>query len=152
MVDIHALDELRNAKLNSVIMVADINRMKVINDKYGHLNGDLAIRATADAFKKHSPEGWLFGRYGGDEFIAVGPCTSTENIEKNLRRLSESMSEEFKSLNLNFLLHASVGYTVIEPGDDESIADYIERADKYMYAEKEKYHKYIDSLSEEPGK
>ena len=138
--------------LKSILVFADIDRMKTINDKYGHLNGDLAIRATADAFKKHSPEGWLFGRYGGDEFIAVGPCTSTENIEKNLRRLSESMSEEFKSLNLNFLLHASVGYTVIEPGDDESIADYIERADKYMYAEKEKYHKYIDSLSEEPGK
>ena len=62
------------------------------------------------------------------------------------------MSEEFKSLNLNFLLHASVGYTVIEPGDDAAIADYIERADKYMYAEKEKYHKYMDSLSEEPVK
>lgn len=136
----------------SILVFADIDRMKTINDKYGHLNGDLAIRATADAFKNHSPEEWLFGRYGGDEFIAVGPCDSTENIEKNLKHLSESMSEEFKSLNLNFLLHASVGYTVIEPGDDAAIADYIERADKYMYAEKEKYHKYIDSLSEEPGK
>ena len=33
----------------------------------------------------------------------------------------------------------------------ETIADYIDRADKYMYAEKEKYHQYIDSL-EKPGK
>ena len=142
----------KNENKKSILVFADIDRMKTINDKYGHLNGDLAIRATADAFKNHSPEEWLFGRYGGDEFIAVGPCDSTENIEKNLKHLSESMSEEFKSLNLNFLLHASVGYTVIEPGDDAAIADYIERADKYMYAEKEKYHKYMDSLSEEPGK
>ena len=61
------------------------------------------------------------------------------------------MTAEFKSLNLTFLLHASIGYTVIEPGDDASIDDYIERADRYMYAEKEKYHQYIDSL-EKPGK
>ena len=57
------------------------------------------------------------------------------------------MSAEFKSLNLAFVLHASVGYTIIEPGDDATIDDYIERADKYMYAEKEKYHKYLDSLT-----
>ena len=37
------------------------------------------------------------------------------------------------------------GYAVIEPGDEGTINDYISRADKYMYAEKEKYHKFIDS-------
>ena len=142
----------KEANEKSLLVFADIDRMKTINDKYGHLNGDLAIRATADAFKKNSPDEWLFGRYGGDEFIAVGPCPSTETIEQLIRKISEAMSEEFKSLNLAFMLHASVGYTVIEPGDDATIADYIERADKYMYAEKEKYHKYIDSLTAESQK
>lgn len=136
----------------SLLVFADIDRMKTINDKYGHLNGDLAIRATADAFKKNSPDEWLFGRYGGDEFIAVGPCPETDTIEQLLRQISESMNNEFKSLNLAFMLHASIGYTVIEPGDDATIADYIDRADKYMYAEKEKYHKYIDSLTAESQK
>ena len=135
----------------SLLLFADIDRMKTINDKYGHLNGDLAIKATADAFKKYAPDGWLFGRYGGDEFIAVGPCPSEDDIDKILKHASKSMTAEFKSLNLTFLLHASIGYTVIEPGDDASIDDYIERADRYMYAEKEKYHQYIDSL-EKPGK
>ena len=142
----------KEANEKSLLVFADIDRMKTINDKYGHLNGDLAIRATADAFKKNSPDEWLFGRYGGDEFIAVGPCPSTETIEQLIRKISEAMSEEFKSLNLAFMLHASVGYTVIEPGDDATIADYIDRADKYMYAEKEKYHKYIDSLTAESQK
>ena len=45
------------------------------------------------------------------------------------------------------MLHASIGYAVIEPGDDLPIDEYIDRADKYMYAEKEKYHKYIDSIN-----
>jgi len=142
----------KEANEKSLLVFADIDRMKTINDKYGHLNGDFAIRATADAFKKYSPDEWLFGRYGGDEFIAVGPCPSEEDIGQILKHISESMSEEFKSLNLSFPLHASVGYTIIEPGDDASIGNYIERADKYMYAEKEKYHKYIDSLTAESEK
>ena len=130
----------------SILVFADIDRMKTINDVYGHLNGDFAIRATAEAFKNNSPKDWLFGRYGGDEFIAVGPYP--DSIDELIRQISESMSRDFKELNLSFVLHASIGYAVIEPADDAAIDDYIDRADKYMYSEKEKYHKYIDSLNQ----
>ena len=136
----------------SILVFADIDRMKTINDVYGHLNGDIAIKATAEAFKNNSPEGWLFGRYGGDEFIAVGPCPEAGTIDQLIKQISESMNTEFKSLNLSFMLHASIGYAVIEPGDDASIDDYIDIADKYMYAAKEKFHKYLDSLGSPDGK
>ncbi len=136
--------------LKSILVFADIDRMKTINDVYGHLNGDFAIKATAEAFKSCSPGEWLFGRYGGDEFIAVGPCPESDMIEQLIRQISESMTREFNSLNLAFILHASIGYTVIGPDDELSIDDYIDRADKYMYAEKEKYHEYIDSVSHLP--
>ena len=131
--------------MKSILVFADIDRMKTINDVYGHLNGDFAIKATAEAFRSCSPDEWIFGRYGGDEFIAVGPYPESDSIEQLIRRISEAMTREFKSLNLSFKLHASIGYAVIEPGDDDTIDHYIDRADKYMYAEKEKYHKLIDS-------
>ena len=131
----------------SILVFADIDRMKTINDVYGHLNGDFAIKATAETFKSCSPEGWLFGRYGGDEFIAVGPLPESEDIEQLIKKLSDTMNSALKALNLAFTLHASIGYTVIEPGEALSIDDYIDRADKNMYAEKEKYHKYLDSVA-----
>lgn len=133
--------------LKSILVFADIDRMKTINDVYGHLNGDLAIKATAEVFKKNSPQEWLFGRYGGDEFIAVGPYPEDGSIEDLIRKISEAMSGEIKAMNLAFILHASIGFAVVEPGDDLTIDGYIDTADKYMYAEKEKYHKYIDSLT-----
>ena len=133
--------------LKSILVFADIDRMKTINDVYGHLNGDLAIKATAEVFKKNSPQEWLFGRYGGDEFIAVGPYPEDGSIEDLIRKISEAMSGEIKAMNLAFILHASIGFAVVEPGDDLTIDAYIDTADKYMYAEKEKYHKYIDSLT-----
>ncbi|MBO4591944.1 MAG: GGDEF domain-containing protein [Eubacterium sp.] len=130
----------------SILVFADVDRMKAINDVYGHLNGDLAIKATAETFMTYAPDDWLFGRYGGDEFIAVGPCPE-QDIDQMMKKLSESMSMRFRSLNLAFMLHASVGYTVIEPGDNGTIEDYINRADKSMYEEKEKIHKLMDSMN-----
>ena len=130
----------------SILVFADIDRMKTINDVYGHLNGDFAIKATAEAFRKHSPSDWLFGRYGGDEFIGVGSYPEEESMEDLIKRISEAMSKEFEALNLAFVLHASIGYAIIEPEQEDTIEMYIQRADKYMYVEKEKYHKYIDSI------
>ena len=138
--------EQKAKKQRTILVFADIDRMKTINDVYGHLNGDFAIKATAEAFKKHSPDGWLFGRYGGDEFIAVGPCKNLDKIESSIKKLTDEMSAEFKSLNLSFMLHASIGYAIIEPEDEGTINDYIDRADKSMYEEKEKIHKIMDSI------
>lgn len=70
----------REGKLGSMIF-ADINRMKLINDKYGHLQGDIAICTVADAIKMTLPEGWIAVRFGGDEFIMVGECKNKEEAE-----------------------------------------------------------------------
>ena len=129
----------------SVLVFTDIDRMKTINDVYGHLNGDLAIKATADAFQKFSPNDWIFGRYGGDEFIAVGECVSEESIPMELKAIKANMTEYFKTLNLSFALHASMGYTVIEPDDEGKIEDYIKKADDSMYQEKKRVHELMDA-------
>ena len=129
----------------SILAFADIDRMKTINDVYGHLNGDLAIKATADAFQKFSPKGWIFGRYGGDEFIAVGTCDNPNSIDAEIKNIVNSMFDYFSTLNLSFKLHASIGYTIISPDEEGTIEDYIKRADESMYAEKERIHKIMDS-------
>lgn len=139
-------EQKKNGK-KSILVFADIDRMKTINDVYGHLNGDLAIKATAEAFMKFAPKDWLFGRYGGDEFIGVGSLSDDTNVTESLNKLSDEMSKEFKSLNLAFMLHASLGYAIIEPGDEGTIDDYIDLADKSMYIEKEKMHQFMDLIN-----
>ena len=54
---------MRNTNRNSVIMVADINRMKGINDKYGHLQGDTAIKIVASVIKASIPTEWKAVRW-----------------------------------------------------------------------------------------
>lgn len=128
----------------SVLLFSDIDCMKKINDGYGHLNGDIAIKATADAMRKSLPEGWLFGRYGGDEFVAVGEIPDEKLIMMQKENLAKSMKAYIADANLSFRLSASVGFTVIHPEDEGTIDDFIRYADESMYAEKEKAHKRIE--------
>ena len=129
----------------SVLLFADIDKMKDINDNYGHLNGDLAIKATADALRDSlSGSDWLFGRYGGDEFVAVG---SPEGFNGNVTGIQiyvlKGMEAYINSLNLSFVLSVSVGYCVIEPDDNSEIDDYVKIADDSMYDQKQIAHRKL---------
>ena len=132
-----------------LLLFADINCMKVINDEYGHINGDLAIQVTARALRKATPENWLFGRYGGDEFIAVGLSRPDKTIEYYRKRFSDELARMIKRLKVSFPLSASLGFYYIRPDDTSSITDYISRADASMYKEKERAHREMEALKKQ---
>lgn len=66
---------------------ADCNRLKMINDTYGHIVGDEYLRMTALLFKVVLPESTKVFRVGGDEFIIVMPNTSAEQTKEQISRL-----------------------------------------------------------------
>ncbi len=144
--DIYSYIENSKKKKNTIVLLfADINYMKYINDIYGHLNGDTAIKATAEAMREALSEGWLFGRYGGDEFIAVGHCDD-QDVETLRQEISDSIRESIESMKLSFPLSVSVGCCIINPNDNGTIDDYIRIADDSMYEEKEKAHERLAPL------
>ena len=128
---------------DDIHIFADINFMKKINDGYGHLNGDLAIKATARALRNALSEDWLFGRYGGDEFIAVGPGEPTIDIDKYRADFAAAMNDMITNLKLSFELSASLGYCIIAPDNVGYIGDFIRIADTSMYEEKQRMHKLL---------
>lgn len=149
------LDYCKREKKNNkvVLMFADINCMKYINDEYGHLKGDLAIKATAEALRKAVSDKWMFGRFGGDEFIAVGLCEDETELEKLRDNISISINDTIEGMNLSLPLSVSVGYHLISPDDDGTIDDYIRKADESMYEEKQKAHElFWAQIKEENSK
>ena len=134
------LDELRRANRNSVIMVADINRMKVINDKFGHLQGDTAIKIVASVIKSTVPKEWKAVRYGGDEYVIIGEYEASEDMEKIKKELIEKVKRVAQDLDMPFKLSISVGYVIIDTDDHLGNEEYFRMADEAMYEMKQIAH------------
>ncbi len=135
------LDELRQKKKRSVIMVADINRMKVINDKYGHLQGDTAIRIVANAIKTAVPKPWKAVRYGGDEYVIIGESGSSKDMEAVKEAILANVRKNSEDLLLPYKLSVSVGYVLIDPENNLKNEEYFRMADEAMYEMKQEAHK-----------
>jgi len=129
----------REGKLGAMIF-ADINRMKLINDKYGHLQGDYAICTVAEAIKRTMPANWIAVRFGGDEFIMIGECKTKEEADELKLLLSTNLEKVKKERDLCFPLTASFGAVVMNPEENYSLEEYLRKSDEAMYVMKQKIH------------
>jgi diguanylate cyclase (GGDEF)-like protein/PAS domain S-box-containing protein len=117
------------------LLVADIDRFKMVNDRYGHVTGDLALRTVARTLLESSRLGDNIARFGGDEFA----LTITDVDEASLRAIAERfrvLVEKSRVTANGQDLHVtiSVGGSIAEVGDTaESL---FERADAALYQAK----------------
>lgn len=131
------LEKAHKENKKCAVMFADINRMKHINDNFGHLQGDLAIRTVASSLLKEMPEEWIGIRYGGDEFIAVGECADEKTVQEYIERLKETLRKEVEGMQLAYPLTISCGYILTDPESNLTLVDYINQADSIMYIHKQ---------------
>lgn len=131
--------ELKSHKnINCMIVQMDVNNLKVVNDVYGHPEGDRHICAAADIISKSlSPYGSCY-RTGGDEFIAVlSPYRKEYDIEKVLEELSRLCEAYNESSQPPVKLHIACGYAVCDDAS-ENLGDTEIVADQRMYEHKKK--------------
>ena len=122
------------------IMFIDINNMKYINDKHGHLHGDLAIKTVAESIKSVIPKNFLAIRYGGDEFVVIG-TKSTNNKTDYISKIKEDLKQRTKIMSLPYELSASMGAKTFPPNEKSELLQAIEEVDEIMYKNKTQYHK-----------
>lgn len=132
-------DAARTGSGSACIFFADLDNLKVINDTYGHDEGDVFIKAAADILKKNRHHGELLMRYGGDEFVALVPNITPEEAEERIRRIGLELAErntadELRRDRIRFDM--SIGYIIISPEEVLNGIDLdlkIEEADRAMY-------------------
>ena len=125
---------------STFIMFVDINDMKVINDRYGHLHGDLAVKTVAEAIKEIFPKSFLAIRYGGDEFVVIGTRPGTAKTDYQAK-LKQDLALRTKTMSLPYSLSVSLGVKEFPPDGKAKLMDAIEEVDEIMYKNKEEYHK-----------
>lgn len=119
------------------ILLIDIDKFKSINDTYGHLAGDEALIQTA-CLLKHCCKGKydFVARFAGDEFIIVARRNSKDEITGLIDSIHEKTDEFNKSQLAPYTLSFSIGYSLYNEPVVSNTDDFINLADKRMYAVK----------------
>ncbi len=140
--DLLANQSLRLAKRNgreSVLLLADMNELKDINDTLGHTQGDLALQAVARAFTSALRDSDIIARLGGDEFVALAVEAHPPGINSLLQRLREQLDLEDAKLHMSLPLSLSIGVAPFDPQAGPSLNELIVAADRDMYKKKKEY-------------
>jgi len=129
------LAAIRRNKKMPVILYADLDGLKKINDSLGHQAGDAAIIQTAEILKDTFRTSDIVARLGGDEFVVLAAIGSEESADSLIARLQLRFELYNAQSNVPYKLSISVGVVHFDV-DEDSIEEVTARADRNMYEDK----------------
>jgi diguanylate cyclase len=119
------------------LMVCDVDLFKRINDAYGHLAGDKVLKIIAKSLQRNLRSTDFIARFGGEEFVALMPETSTNEakvVAEKMRRKIEESPFNFKKEPVQI----TVSFGISEFAEGETADEVFSRADKALYEAKDK--------------
>jgi diguanylate cyclase (GGDEF)-like protein len=126
----------RRKRQSLMLIAADIDGLKSINDNYGHAAGDQAVRAAAHILRATYRSADIVARLGGDEFAVFPLEASTECAELLLERLRANL-EAYNAQRLSgWKLSMSAGIARLDAATCESVQQLLEEADRALYQQK----------------
>ncbi len=132
------LDEKVYDSQNIAVIYWDVNRLKYVNDNFGHIAGDRLIIKVAEAIRSSARKEDAAFRYGGDEFVMIINDGTVEIVQEILKRWESAIGKAAEGCD--FPVSASVGYAI---GKKECLEDVIAAADRNMYQCKQKVHEEL---------
>jgi diguanylate cyclase (GGDEF)-like protein len=124
-------------KKEFLILFADLDHMKEINDTYGHAEGDRALVKTAQLLRRTFRESDVLGRLGGDEFTILAIDAPLNFSTTTASRLDAALQQYNTEGAAPYELSLSVGVVGFDPNRDTTIEDLITQADREMYQQKQ---------------
>jgi len=130
---IEELDRMEHSgEFPASIIMADVDRLKTVNDIQGHAAGDELLRQTANVLRSIFRETDVLARIGGDEFAVLLPSTNGAIAEQMLRRVKEQIAKH-NTEHPDLPVELSLGAATAE---DNNLAEVFTVADQRMYADK----------------
>jgi diguanylate cyclase (GGDEF)-like protein len=122
------------------LIMMDINLFKQINDKYGHTEGDRALKLVASTFKEIGGkyDKLFLARFGGDEFVAVYETVNEHRVNELCVDIKESVKKAAEGLE--YPLEIGVGYALYR-GKSMTLTELYNVADIALYQDKDKMKK-----------
>lgn len=120
-----------------LVIAADLDCLKPINDNFGHLEGDNAISVVANALNTCFENDEICARTGGDEFLVIGCSDYTEDkIEQYLNHINQFLIRYNDSSDKPYKVEASLGYVCRTVTEENQLQELLDEADARMYENK----------------
>jgi len=119
-----------------VLVMADLDGLKPINDTFGHKAGDAAIRIAAEVLRNSFRSSDVVARMGGDEFAVLALETSESGESVMMYRITEGLAAVNASEEFPFAVSLSIGSVPFTVDANVRLEEIMERADMLLYEEK----------------
>lgn len=134
----HQIKLADRTKVGIYMLYADLDNLKVINDTYGHSEGDNALSDFADILKACYRASDVISRLGGDEFAVIPVGIDGDNMDRVTARLQKGITLFNEKKSRRYKLSASSGIAFYDPESPCSLDDLVFEADRLMYEEKKR--------------
>jgi diguanylate cyclase (GGDEF)-like protein len=131
------------------VLVLDLDGFKMVNDRFGHLEGNKVLRAVASRLKNACREYDYIARMGGDEFVVLLPGVEAEDVQPKAAQFRQVVKDIARELFNGGHLNASIGIANF-PLDGTDAEQLLAEADRQMYKEKHA-HRRNTGPAPEPG-
>ena len=135
-----ALVRLDREESSLIVGMFDLDRLKEVNDVYGHGEGDRALRTIAQEMQRslHAPD--MCFRLSGDEFVVLFHNTNRHAVDGLVAGVLERLKARREQLGLPYSLEFSFGCFMVMPGCGMTVTEVLSKADESMYEQKKRAH------------
>ncbi|HKM22026.1 MAG TPA: GGDEF domain-containing protein [Lachnospiraceae bacterium] len=119
----------------AALIFGDLDRLKEINDTFGHVEGDFAITSVGKLFREAYDGESIVGRIGGDEFVMM--FVAKEDVAKDVvQKIKDGYRQLNKMVEKPYYIEISMGYTEFVCEPELLLSDVLDAADKILYEAK----------------
>ena len=120
-------------KIPAALVFLDLDKFKLINDKYGHAEGDRALITFASQMKNSFRDSDVFARLGGDEFVVLLSNSSKQQAEEIMVGFKHSLNKFNQEANRGYDVTFSYGIVESNPDKHTAIDELLVNGDTLMY-------------------
>jgi len=148
----HAYARCLHEHRSFALALVDLDHFKTINDQFGHLVGDVALKEAARRIQRGLRGGDIVGRWGGEEFLVVLPGSNPSVLQDVGNKLVQCIQGPFNEQGCEFELSASIGLVgMATPREVFNEMSWLEAADQALYIAKERGRSQAVVYACEPG-
>jgi diguanylate cyclase (GGDEF)-like protein len=128
----------KNPSENAILTICfiDIDNLKIVNDRNGHIEGDELIKIVTAIISSNIRKEDTFCRFGGDEFLIIFPATEKGTAESILDRIKNDLELFNNTKNKDYIITISGGFAEYNQNNTKTADELINEADKEMYKNK----------------